>query len=100
MRAGHGKNVRRAIDQRGGERLTAKSRNIDSAIAADIDRMHARRLTAHRVHAGRVGFDVLAIAEQTAEKSQSHGTAANVARTDKKDVFHNYGTRRRRRAPR
>ena len=76
------------------------ARDIDPAIAADLDRMHARRLPAHRVHAGRVDFDVLAIAEQTAEKSLRHGTAANVARTDKENVFHNYGTRRRRRAPR
>jgi hypothetical protein len=35
-----------------------------------------------------IGHDVLAVAEETAEKSQRHGTAANVACTDKKNVFH------------
>ena len=88
MRAGHGKNVRRSIDQRDRERLTAKRRDIDSALPANFDRMHARRLSAHRMHTSGIGLDVLAIAKQTAEKSQGHGTAANVAGTDKKDVFH------------
>jgi hypothetical protein len=46
------------------------------------------------VDPGGIGFDVLAIAEQTAEKSQCHGTAANVSRTDKKDVFHDARTGR------
>ena len=55
--------------------------------------MNARRLAANRVHSGGVRLDVLAIPEQTAEKSQSHGTSANVAGTDKEDVFHSCGTR-------
>src|SRR4030095_809553 len=88
MRSGHGKNVGRSIDLRDSERLTAKRRDIDSALSANVDCMYARRLTPHRMHAGRIRFDVLAIAEQTAEKSQGHGTAANVAGADKKNVFH------------
>jgi len=89
MRSGHGKNVGRSIDQRDREWLTAERRDIDSALPANVDRMHARRLSPHRMHTSRIRFDVLAIAKQPAEKSQGHGTAANVAGTDKKDVFHN-----------
>jgi hypothetical protein len=40
------------------------------------------------MYTSRIRFDVLAIAKQPAEKSQGHGTAANVAGTDKKNVFH------------
>lgn len=40
------------------------------------------------MHAGRIGIDVLAITEETAEKSQSHRAAADIAGTDKKNVFH------------
>ncbi len=88
MRSGHGKNVGRPVDQRDGERLAAKRRDIDSALSANVDCMDARRLASHGMHASRIRFDVLAIADQTAEKSQGHGTAANVAGADKKDVFH------------
>ena len=78
------------------QRLTPKRRDIDSALPADIDRMHARRLSPDRMHAGRIRLDVLAIAEQPAEKSHGHGAAANVAGTDKKDVFHDDAGRGRR----
>ena len=50
--------------------------------------MHTGRLAPHRMDARGIGHDVLAVAEETAEKSQRHGTAANVACTDKKNVFH------------
>jgi hypothetical protein len=59
--------------------------------------MHARRLPAHRVHASGVGPNVLAIPEQSAEQSPRHRASANVARADKKDVFHNLKKQRRRR---
>ena len=50
--------------------------------------MHARGLSTHRMHTRSVSHDILAIADETAEKSQSHGAAANVACTDKENVFH------------
>jgi hypothetical protein len=50
--------------------------------------MDARRLSSDGMHARGIRFDVLAIADQPAEKSQGHGTAANVAGADKQDVFH------------
>ena len=61
--------------------------------SANVDRMNARKLAANRVHPGGIGLDVLCGSRATAEKSQSHGTSANVARIDKEDVFHGCGTR-------
>jgi hypothetical protein len=97
MRGRHGEDMCGAIDERGGERLTAEACEIDAAFPANFDRVHARQLTANRVNAGRVSLDVLAIGEETAEKSQRHGAAADVAGADEKDVFHKEERRRRRR---
>jgi hypothetical protein len=51
--------------------------------------MHAGRLSANGVHTRGIDFDVLAIAEEAAEKSHRHRAATDVARADKKNVFHN-----------
>jgi hypothetical protein len=40
------------------------------------------------VDAGGRDLDVTAVAEETAEKAFRHGTAANISRADKEDVFH------------
>ena len=84
MRAGHGENMRGAIDQRGRKRLTAKLTDVHAFIFAHLRRIQAGRLAAHRMHAGRSDFDVLAIAEQSAEKPFRHRAAADVSGTDKK----------------
>ena len=65
--------------------------HIDAAFPANVDRVHARRLPAHGMDAGGIDRDLLAITEETAEKSQRHGAAADVARANKKDVFHDAG---------
>ncbi len=80
--------MRRAIDERGGERLTAEPANIDAFLFADVDRMQARRLSAHRVHAGGGDLDVLAVPEQAAEQAFSHWAAAYIAGADKENAFH------------
>ena len=82
------KNVSRPIDQGSGQRLTAKIDDIDPASRANFDPMHTRRLPAHRMNSGGIGLDILAIAEEPAEKSHRHGAAANVACADKENVFH------------
>ena len=53
------------------------------------DGMQARRLSADRMDAGGCDFDVLAIAEQPAEKPFRHGAAANISCTNEEDAFHN-----------
>ena len=88
MRAGHGKNVRGAIDQRRSQRLAAESRDIHVFVFAHLHRIKTRRLTAHRVHACRSDLDVLAIADQTAKKPFGDGAAANISRANKEDAFH------------
>ena len=62
--------------------------------SADLHRVQARRLAADGMHAGGSDLDVLAIAEQTAEKSFRHGAAANVAGANKEDAFHDVKSRR------
>ena len=69
MRAGHGENMRRPIDQRRGERLAAQIADIDALLLRRRgDGVQARRLSADGVDAGGRHFDVLAIAEQTRGK--------------------------------
>ena len=89
MRARHGKNVCRSIDQRRGKRLTAQAANVDACFCADFDRIEAWRLAAHCVHAGRNNFDVLSIPKQTAKKPFGDRAAADITCTDKEDAFHN-----------
>jgi hypothetical protein len=86
-----------SIDQRGGQRLAAKVGDVDASFPADVNRVHARGLPTNGVDARGIGRDLLAIADQPAEKSPRHGAPANVARADEKNVFHNFETRRRRR---
>jgi hypothetical protein len=52
MRPGHGKNMRGPIYQRRCERLAPMIGNVDAIVAKDFDRMRARRLAAHGMHAG------------------------------------------------
>jgi hypothetical protein len=88
MRAGHAEDVRRTIDESGGKRLAAEAANVDAFLFANVNRMQARRLAANGMDPGGSDLDVLAIAEQTAEETLSHRAAANIARADKKDAFH------------
>ena len=91
MRAGHGKDVRGAIDQRGGKRLAAETADVHTFLLTDLDRIETRRLPAHCVHASRGNFDVSPISEQTAKKPFRNRAAANVTCADKEDVFHDSG---------
>jgi hypothetical protein len=88
VRASHRENVGGAIDEGSGERLAAEPANVDAFLFADVDGMQARRLPAHGMHAGGSDLDLLSITEQPAEKAFRHGTAADIARADKKDAFH------------
>jgi len=54
----------------------------------DFNGVKARRLSAHRVHAGGFDCDVLPVPEKPPEKSFGHGASTDVARADKEDVFH------------
>ena len=65
------KDVGRALDQRGGERLAAEAADVDPAFPANLDRVHARRLPAHGVHARGIDLDVLAISPRRRRKSPS-----------------------------
>ena len=91
MRAGHGKNVRRAIDQRGSKGLAAETADIHAFLFADLHCIKTWRLAAHRVHTSRGDFDVSPISQQPAKKPFRDGTAANVTCAHKEDVFHDSG---------
>ena len=69
MRAGHGKNVGRAIDQRRSQRLTAQTADVHASSGRTLHGMQTGRLTAHGIDAGGSDFDVFAIAEQGDEKA-------------------------------
>jgi hypothetical protein len=85
-----------AIDQRCRERLAAQSADIDAFLIADVNRVQARRLAAHRVHPGGGDLNVFAIAEQTAEKAFRHWASADVSGTNEEDAFHDFGPARYR----
>src|SRR5437667_4434755 len=88
MRASHGKNMCRPIDQRRSKRLTAQIADVDPCFCADFDRIKTWRLAAHRVHTGRNNFDVLSVPKHTAKKPFRNRTAADITCTDKEDAFH------------
>ena len=94
--ARHGENVRRALDQRRGERLAAQSADVDAFLIADMNRMQARRLAAHGMHAGGRHLNVFAVAEQPAEKALRHRASANISGTNEEDAFHGFGPARYR----
>jgi hypothetical protein len=91
MRAGHGKDVRGAIDQRGGKRLAAETADVHTFLLTNLDRIQTRRLPAHRMYASRGDFNVSSISEQTTKKPFRNRAAANVTCADKEDVFHDSG---------
>ena len=89
MRAGHRENVRRAIDQCRGQRLAPQTHGMSTPSSRSTST--AKRLgglPANRMHAGGSDRDILAIAEQMAEKTLCHWAPADVSGTDKKNVFH------------
>jgi len=63
MRTSHGENVRRAIDQAGGERLAAQITDVYAIILANLNGIQAGRLSAHGMNPGGGNLDVLAIAD-------------------------------------
>ena len=89
MRDGRGAGAVSAGSQRLGRRLAQDAVVLVPVPPANFDRVRARRLPAHGMDAGCIDRDVLAIAEETEEKSQRHGAAADVAGADEKNVFHN-----------
>jgi hypothetical protein len=90
VRPGHGKNVRRSIDQRPRKRLTAHTANVYIFFFAHLYRIETWRLAAHCVHASRDDFDVLSVPEQTKKKPFCDRAAANIACTNKEDAFHDW----------
>jgi hypothetical protein len=88
MRAGHGKNMRGAINQRGGERLAAQIADIDALLFANLHCVKAWRLPAHGMHPCRRDFNIFAIANQTPKEPFRDGATANVTRADKENAFH------------
>ena len=91
MRAGHGKDVRRAIDQRGRQGLAAETADIHAFLFADLHCIETWRLAAHRVHTSRGNFDIFPVPKHLAKNPFRDGTAANVTCADKKDAFHDSG---------
>ena len=65
-----------------------RSADVDAFLLADLDGVQARRLSADRVHAGGSDLDVLAIAEQPAEKPFRHRAAADISGANEEDAFH------------
>jgi len=59
--------VRGAIDQCCRERLAAETANIHAFLFANLHRIKARWLPAHRVHARRSDLDVFAVSKQAAK---------------------------------
>jgi len=88
VRAGHGENVRGAIDQLSGKRLAAQIANVYASFFANLHCVKTWRLPAHGMHPRRRDLDLFAITKQTAEKALCDGTAANVACADKENTFH------------
>ena len=91
MRAGHGKDMRGAIDQRGRNWLAAKTADVHAFLFADLHRIETWWLAAHGVHPSRGNFNVSPISKQTPKQPFRDGTAANVTCADKEDVFHDSG---------
>lgn len=88
MRAGHGKNMCRALDQCCGERLAAQMADIDSFSSADLDCVETGRLPAHCMNAGRGDLDIVPVAHKMMKEAFGDWAAANISRTDEKDAFH------------
>jgi len=86
--AGHGKNVRRAIDEGRRERLTAHVANIRTVFCADLHSIQTWGLAAHCVDTSRNDVDVPTISNQTAKKPFGDRATANITGADKEDTFH------------
>jgi len=86
--AGHGKDVRGAINQIGGKRLAPLIADVYAIGFANLHRVKTWWLTTHCVHAGRSDFDIFAIADQSAKESLSDRAATNIAGANKEDAFH------------
>src|SRR5256885_16115023 len=93
MRAGHGKNVRRAFDQIGAEWLAAKTADVHAFVLAYLHGVKAGRLPANGMDAGRRDLDIVAIPDQLPEKTFRNQATANVSWANKKYVFHQLSTR-------
>ena len=91
VRAGHRENVRRAIDQLGGERLATLIANVYTFGFANLHRVKTWRLAAHGMYPGGRNFNIFAIADQALEKSFRDRTAANIASANEEDAFHGGG---------
>ena len=96
MRAGHGKDVCRLINQRSSQRLAAQIANISAFLRADFHGIHARGLATNRAYARRRDFDVLPIASQPTKKPFRNRTPTNVACADEEDIFHGRNAQRAR----
>ncbi len=67
MCAGHGENMRGAVNEIGRERLAAQIADVYAICFANLHRVKAWRLSADRVHPGGGDFDVPAIPDQPAK---------------------------------
>jgi len=88
VRAGHGENVRRLADQIGSERLAAQIANVHVVRFANLHRVKARRLSAHRVDTGRSNFNVFTVSDQPAKQPFGDWTATDIAGANKENAFH------------
>ena len=67
--AGHGKDVRGAIDQLRRKRLASKIPNVHILSLANFCSIETWRLSPNSVDAGGSNFDIFAVAKETAEKA-------------------------------
>ena len=88
MGAGHGKNMRGAIDQLRCERLAPKTADVYAVRFAYLHGIEAWRLAANGMDPGGGDLDVFSVPQHISEEAFRDGAATNIARTDEEDVFH------------
>jgi hypothetical protein len=88
MRAGHGKDMSGAFDQRGREWLAPKVTDVHAFILANLHGVQTGRLPANGVHSSRGHLNIFSVSDQSAKETFRDGATANVTRTNKEDAFH------------
>ena len=88
VRAGHGENVRGAIDQVRRERLAAKVADVYALFRTHLHSIETRWLPPDGMHTGRNNFNVFTVPDQRAKQTFCDRAAADVTGADKEDGFH------------
>lgn len=86
--ASHGKDVRGSINERCRNRLTLQTADVGAFFRADLNRIEAWGLAAHRMHASRSDFDIFSVPKQMAKQPFRNWAPAYITCTDKEDAFH------------